>query len=91
MILNGAQSILHDHMRNGTPMAHGMSLATAFSNLFRSRKEREACHLTGLPGQGRKEGSVPCPGQPELAYKGDKECVQRSAFQMEKFQMLYIV
>ena len=27
-------SILHDRMRNGTPMAHGMSPATAFSNLF---------------------------------------------------------
>ncbi len=27
-------SILHDHMRNGTPMAHGMSLATAFSKLL---------------------------------------------------------
>ncbi len=28
--------------------------------------------LIGLAGEGRKEGRVPCPGQPELAYKGEK-------------------
>ncbi len=27
-------------------------------------------HLKMMRGSGRKEGSVPCPGQPELAYKG---------------------
>ncbi len=30
-------------------------------------------HYGGLSRkEGRKEGSVPCPGQPELAYKGEK-------------------